>query len=233
MASKINNHMAGRRKGETSWTDPGFYPVNENLVEGAQEGPDEVFLVDVGGGKGQNLADLHQKYPNLPGQLILQDRKPVIDEAHRSTLDPKIVLMEHDFFTEQPIKGTQIKKSPQDKILSISHNYPLTYPPGARTYYIHSCLHDWPDPEALKILIALGNSMKKGYSKLLINEYVIPDRNAHWAMTGLDILMMANFSAKERTEQNWRSLLDTAGFRIVKIWTYEPGSESLIEAELM
>lgn len=44
--------------------------------------------------------------------------------------------------------------------------------------------------------------------------------------------MMANFSAKERTEQNWRALLQSAGFKIVEIWTYEPGTESLIEAEL-
>ena len=44
--------------------------------------------------------------------------------------------------------------------------------------------------------------------------------------------MMVNFSACERTEQNWRELLDHTGFKIAKIWTDEPGTESLIEAEL-
>ena len=75
--------------------------------------------------------------------------------------------------------------------------------------------------------------MKKGYSKLLINEIVIPDRNAHWLSTAIDMVMMVNFSAKERTEKNWHSLLGSAGFRILKIWTFEPGTESLIEAEMM
>ena len=45
--------------------------------------------------------------------------------------------------------------------------------------------------------------------------------------------MMVNFSAKERTEQNWRALLESSGFKIVNIWTCEPGTESLIEAELV
>ena len=43
---------------------------------------------------------------------------------------------------------------------------------------------------------------------------------------------MAGLSASERTEQQWHELLETAGFKIVKIWTYDPGTESLIEAEL-
>lgn len=74
--------------------------------------------------------------------------------------------------------------------------------------------------------------MTRGYSKILINENVVPDREAYWETTGLDILMMAVFSAKERTEQNWRDLLEPVGLRIVNIWTYEKGTESLIEAEL-
>lgn len=98
---------------------------------------------------------------------------------------------------------------------------------------MHSCLHDWPDSKAHTILTSLKPSVTKGYSKLLINENVIPDRGAHWLSTALDIAMMANFSASERTEQNWRTLLESAGFKVVKIWTYEPGTESLIEAELL
>ena len=97
---------------------------------------------------------------------------------------------------------------------------------------MRTVLHDWPDSNALEILINLKPGLKKGYSKLLINETVIPDQGAHWLSTALDMVMMVNFSATERTEQNWHTLLESAGFKIVKIWTYEPGTESLIEAEL-
>ncbi|KAL8824346.1 MAG: hypothetical protein Q9191_005115 [Dirinaria sp. TL-2023a] len=203
----FQNHMAGYRTGRPSWMDHGFFPVEENLVKGAKTEDDAIFLVDVGGGKGHDLQELHQKHPNLPGRLILQDLKDVIQEAEASGLDEKIVAMGHDFFTEQPVKG-------------------------ARAYYIHSCLHDWPDVKAREILKSLKPGLTREYSKLLINENVIPDKGAAWLSTGLDMVMMANFSAAERTEENWRALLASAGFRVIRIWTYEPGTESLIEAEL-
>ena len=97
---------------------------------------------------------------------------------------------------------------------------------------MHTVLHDWPDAKAQEILMNLKPGLMKGYSKLLINETVIPDQGAHWLSTALDMVMMVNFSACERTEKDWRALLGSAGYRIVKIWSGEPGTESLIEAEL-
>lgn len=85
--------------------DSNFYPVEKNLVEGAKTEDNAVFLVDVGGGKGHDLQELYQKHPKLPGKLILQDLKGVIEEATASGLDRKLVFMEHDFFTKQPITG--------------------------------------------------------------------------------------------------------------------------------
>ncbi len=98
---------------------------------------------------------------------------------------------------------------------------------------MHSCLHDWPDSKAHDILMSLKPGLTKGYSKLLINDFVVPDKGAHWRSTALDMIMMACLSACERTEEKWRALLESAGFKVVKIWTYEPGTESLIEAEMI
>ena len=97
---------------------------------------------------------------------------------------------------------------------------------------MRTVLHDWPDSKAKEILLNLRPSLIRGYSKLLINETVIPDQGAHWLSTALDMVMMVNLSAFERTEKDWRTLLGSAGFKITKIWTHEPGTESLIEAEL-
>ena len=74
--------------------------------------------------------------------------------------------------------------------------------------------------------------MKPGYSKLLINEYVVPDFGAAWPMTSMDWLMMALGAVKERTDKQWRELLQQAGLKVTGIWTYEQGTESLIEAEV-
>lgn len=75
-------------------------------------------------------------------------------------------------------------------------------------------------------------AMQRGYSKLLINENVIPDVNASWWVTTMDWQMMAMLAVHERTERQWHELLGSVGLRVVKIWTPNPAAESLIEAEL-
>lgn len=74
--------------------------------------------------------------------------------------------------------------------------------------------------------------MKPGYSKVLINENVIPDMDADWQTTSLDLIMMTMFASQERTEHQWQALVESAGLKIVKIFTAEKGVESLIECEL-
>lgn len=74
--------------------------------------------------------------------------------------------------------------------------------------------------------------MKPGYSKLLINEIVIADHGAHHLSTSMDLLMMTVVAAEERTENSWSRLLKLAGLKLVKIWNFEIGTESVIEAEL-
>lgn len=74
--------------------------------------------------------------------------------------------------------------------------------------------------------------MRPGYSKLLINENVVPDVGAAWSITSMHGLMMALGAVRERTEKQWRGLLGQAGLKATGVWTYEQGTESLIEAEI-
>jgi hypothetical protein len=97
---------------------------------------------------------------------------------------------------------------------------------------MHSVLHDWNDDNCRKILSNIVPVMKRGYSKILINENVIPSTNAYWETTSLDIIMMADFASTERTEKHWYALIESAGLKITKIWTVRRGVESLIECEL-
>ncbi|MCJ1392314.1 hypothetical protein MMC18_005181 [Xylographa bjoerkii] len=203
----FNNHMAGYRQGRPSWMDPDFYPVKDLLVKGFRtEDKDAVMLVDIGGGLGHDIEEFQSKHPEHPGRLVLQDLPSVIKDA-TPKLHKAIEAMGHDFFTPEPIKG-------------------------ARAYYLHSVLHDWPDEKCQDILKNLTSAMKPGYSKVLINENVIPNKDPHWMGTSLDMAMMGLMSSQERTEKNWRSLLDSAGLKVLKIWSHSPGTESLIEAEL-
>ncbi|KAH8671506.1 O-methyltransferase-domain-containing protein [Xylariales sp. PMI_506] len=207
LVSEFNNHMHGRRQGRLPWMAPCLYPAQTHLMDGFDGDAYSPFLVDVGGGNGYDLAEFIRYYPNYPGKLILQDLPVVISRIQ--TLDARIVRNEYDFRAEQPVKG-------------------------ARAYSMHSILHNWPDATCEQILARVKDAMEPGYSKLLINEFVIPATGTHWEMSAQDIWMMALLSSRERTEAEWRTLLEnTAGFKIKRIWPgSDKGSESLIECEL-
>lgn len=101
--SRFNSHMTVYHKGRPSWVDDDFYPIQDRLVKGMRDDPDSVFLVDVGGSKGQDLEELLQKHPNIPGKLILQDQPEVVKEAR--PLPESVEVMGHDFLKPQPIRG--------------------------------------------------------------------------------------------------------------------------------
>lgn len=109
----------------------------------------------------------------------------------------------------------------------------LIISPGARAYYIHSTLHNWSDDVCEIVLTRVKEAMKPGYSRLLLNENVIPNIGAHWETTGLDMMMLTLFSAEERTSAAWYDLIERAGLKIVKIWDGGKGVESVIECELV
>ncbi|KAH8669209.1 S-adenosyl-L-methionine-dependent methyltransferase [Ilyonectria robusta] len=205
--SHFNDHMAGYRQGRTPWMDSSIYPVQSRLVDGADTSVDAPFLVDIGGNRGHDLQEFQRYHPDTPGRLYLQDVEAVISSIE--SLSSSITPMCYDFHTEQPIKG-------------------------ARAYYIHSCLHNWPDSVCKSILSRVSAAMKPGYSRLLINEYVIPATGAHWEATSLDLMMMSLMSSKERTEDDWRGLIEAVGgLEIVRFWHGANGVESVIECKLV
>ncbi len=66
---------------------------------------------------------------------------------------------------------------------------------------------------------------------MLINDWVLPDKGASFQAAMMDMNMMANLAGKERTESQWKSLLDQAGLLVVEIWG-SSDEERVIEAVL-
>jgi hypothetical protein len=141
-------------KGRPRWFSKDYYPVEDRLISGAEK--DVPFLVDVGGGSGHDVEGLREAFEGqIPGTLVLQDRPEIVELAK---LGPGAEAMAHDFLTEQPVKG-------------------------ARAYYLHSIIQDWNDEVNTEILKAIVPAMKKGYSKVLVNDFVVPNQGAHWAQS--------------------------------------------------
>ncbi|KAI4128674.1 MAG: hypothetical protein LQ338_002620 [Usnochroma carphineum] len=199
-----NIFMKGRREGSISWLD--FYPFTENILSGQDHESSAVTVVDVGGGLGHGLMEIKGKFPDMKGRLVLQDLPSTIQQAGDGggVFEP----MSHDFFTPQPIKGS-------------------------KAYLIRQVLHDWPEKECQTILQHLAAAMRPGYSKVLVNEFIVPEVGASDFIVACDLVMMGLNGGMERTESQWTSLLASAGLRIEKIWTLNEQTESVIEAVLV
>ena len=101
---------------------------------------------------------------------------------------------------------------------------------GARAYYFRSICHDWPNAICRKILSNTVAAMEPGYSKILINDWVVPDTGSPLIPALLDIQIMAVLPGMERTQTQWKELLESVGLEIVKIHTIGKEVEGLIEA---
>lgn len=207
----FGNHMAGYTSQRGTWEE--IYPVQERLLSSSGNEYD-VILVDVGGGSGHDLARFASKFmPDAKTpRLVLQDLPEVVDPVvQANTLPPSIKVIGHSFFEPPLVKGV-------------------------RAYYMHSVLHDWPDDEAIKILKALrpallGNTADGHTPKLLLNENVLPSTGTKARPASLDLLMCAFHAASERSENQWKALLEQAGYRVVKIYADDAVEDAVIEAE--
>ena len=150
-------------------------------------------LVDIGGGLGHNLLALKEKIPSLRGMLMLQDLPIVIENV--KTLPQGCEALAYDFFQPQPVKG-------------------------AKAYSLRFVLHDWPDKQARELLLNVRAAMSRD-SVLLINESTMPGSNVSLWSAQIDLSMMAMFSALDRTQTQFRELLDASGFELIQVWTPE------------
>ena len=101
----FDNYMQARlHPSIPKWFD--IYDVRTELAsETTSTG--QALLVDVGGGKGHDIAQFAARFPDLPGDLVLQDLPQTFDSGLVASSD-SVRIMGHDFFTEQPVKGTSV-----------------------------------------------------------------------------------------------------------------------------
>lgn len=70
-------------------------------------------------------------------------------------------------------------------------------------------------------------------SQILIDDMALPNTGVHWWSACLDLHMYTMLGAMERNVDQWHSLLDRAGLKLVEIKTYMPVMRnSVIVAEL-
>ena len=87
--------------------------------------------------------------------------------------------------------------------------------PEGDAYVLSGILHDWPDEDATRILRTI-RAAAPPHARLLINESVIEPGNDAAAAKWLDLLMLVLAGGRERDEEQWRALLEDAGWELVR-----------------
>jgi hypothetical protein len=109
----------------------------------------------------------------------------------------------------------------RDRCDLVGGDFLAEVPAGGDAYVLASIIHDWPDEQAVAILRACHRAMAPGARVWLI-ERMLAAGDADYFTKLLDLLMLVLFGARERGFEEYRALLEAAGFAEVTVHAGEP-----------
>ncbi|PDT31050.1 hydroxyneurosporene methyltransferase [Rhizobium sp. L9] len=154
-------------------------------------------ICDVAGGQGHLACSLLQANPHLTGTVL--DLPEVVADTNGHWA-PRMGLSNRCDY----VSGNMFEDVPD-----------------ADAYFLKMILHDWNDDECVTILANLRRRVSNG-GKVFIVEHVVPATSEPHFAKLYDIHMMCWGSGKERTEGEYRMLLERAGWSMAA--SYYPES---------
>ncbi|HKS27411.1 MAG TPA: methyltransferase [Pyrinomonadaceae bacterium] len=149
-------------------------------------------LADIAGGHGFLLSQVLKANPKMKG--ILFDVPPVIKGAGE--------LLE--------------REGVADRVETVTGNFFESVPAGADAYMMKHIIHDWNDEDSARILRNI-NSVLRPDGRVLIVETIVPEGNEPHYSKLLDLEMLTSPGGVERTAEEYRELLASAGLRLNRI----------------
>ncbi len=162
-------------------------------------------LMDVGGGHGSLLVEILKSTPGLNG--IVFDMPGVSLEGGN--------LLEKTGFS--------------DRASIVEGSFFEALPRAADGIIMKSIIHDWSDEKARQILQNCREAVGPG-GKILLCESVLPGKNEPGIAHFIDLEMLVISGGQERSEREYRALLESAGLRLREIYPTRSGL-SILEAE--
>jgi hypothetical protein len=149
-------------------------------------------LADVGGGNGSLLSAVLKQHPTMRGLLF---DLPAVAGRARANLE-----------------GAGLAGRCRVEAGSFFDSVPA----GADAYLLRHIIHDWDDEKSVAILQRCRQALG-GAGKLLVVEGVVPPGNEPSVSKFFDLSMMVVPGGMERTEEEYRRLYESAGFRLTRI----------------
>jgi len=105
-----------------------------------------------------------------------------------------------------------------DRCDCVAGDFFESVPVGGDAYVLKDIVHDWDDNRATAILRKCRRAMaSESSAKLLVVEKVIPPGNTPFAGKLTDITMLLVAGGRERTANEYETLLNEAGFALTRI----------------
>jgi hypothetical protein len=161
-------------------------------------------LCDVGGGQGHLLGHLLVRHPHLVGSIL--ERASVIEHTQ-------------DLWAEKLEVGDRCRYVAGDMFVDV---------PSADAYIMKMILHDWNDEECVRILRNMNRGAPRA-GRVFVAEHVISEKDTRHFATLFDIHMMCWGPGRERTVQEYASLLQHAGWNYEASWFPSSGILGVIE----
>src|SRR5260370_1097087 len=149
-------------------------------------------LVDIGGGHGGLITSILQRYPAMNG--ILFDSPQVIEGA------------------KAPVDASGVG----DRCRLVAGNFFESVPEGGNAHILKWIIHDWNDDQSVAILKNCHRALPEN-GKLILVEAVVPASNEPHFSKFIDLNMLVMTGGRERTEEEFRALYKTAGFRLTRV----------------
>jgi hypothetical protein len=148
-------------------------------------------VVDMGGGDGTFLSAILKANPSLRG--VVADLPHVVEGARRR-------LEAEGLADRCEVAGGSFFESA----------------PAGDTYTLKFIIHDWDDEQSAAILRNCRNAMPANGRVLLVEMVIRPGAATSFGKY-VDLNMLVMTGGRERTEAEYRALLDSAGLRLTRI----------------
>jgi hypothetical protein len=182
----------------------GFHGAEPAAVASVYDFSGLKTIVDVGGATGNLLTTVLAKATGARG--VLYDLPHVVKDA------PPLIQ----------------SRGMSDRVKIESGSFFDQVPAGADAYMLSHIIHDWSEAQCLTILGHVRKALNPGGRVLLI-EMVLPPGNAPHPGKMLDIMMLVGPGGQERTELEYKALLEKAKFRLTRV-VPTPSAVSVVEA---
>ncbi|HET8674525.1 MAG TPA: methyltransferase [Blastocatellia bacterium] len=164
-------------------------------------------LADIAGGHGSLLAAILKSNPEMKGVLF---DLPGVTEGARKRIEAEGL---------------------SDRCEVIAGSFFESVPEGADAYIMKWIIHDWDDERSIAIFKNIRRAIAEGGKLLLVEAVVPPGSEPHFSKF-IDLNMLVMTGGRERTEEEYRRLLEAGGFKLTKVIPTD-SPMSIIEAAPM